>query len=146
MSSLRSSRQRLHGRSWELRASSVVASWCHLSPAFRLVSTSRVSRSSDTAPNHDHAKISGAISGGSGGGPLAGLKVLEIGHLIAAPFCGFLLAYYGADVIKVESPLKGDPLRAWREIDTDGVSPWFRSLARNKRSVTIDLRREEGRE
>ncbi|KDN49218.1 CoA-transferase family III [Tilletiaria anomala UBC 951] len=80
------------------------------------------------------------------GGPLAGIKVLELGHLIAAPFCGFLLAYYGADVIKVEAPGKGDPLRVWRELDVDGVSPWFRSLARNKKSVTIDLRQEKGRE
>ncbi len=79
--------------------------------------------------------------------PLAGVRVLEIGHLIAAPYAGFLLAYYGADVIKVEAPGKGDPLRVWREVDPrDNTSPWFRSLARNKKSVTIDLRAESGRE
>jgi crotonobetainyl-CoA:carnitine CoA-transferase CaiB-like acyl-CoA transferase len=61
-------------------------------------------------------------------------------------FRRFLLGYYGAEVIKVEAPGKGDPLRVWREVDEDGVSPWFRSLARNKKSVTIDLRQEKGRE
>lgn len=45
----------------------------------------------------------------------------------------------------MEPPKTGDPLRVWRELDVDGVSPWFRSLGRNKKSVTIDLRREEGR-
>jgi len=53
--------------------------------------------------------------------------------------------HYGAEVIKVEPPLTGDPLRVWRERDVDGVSPWWRSIARNKKSVTIDLRQEEGR-
>lgn len=79
-------------------------------------------------------------------GPLSGIKVLELGQLIAGPFCGQLLAHFGADVIKVEPPGIGDPLRVWREVDEDGVSPWFRSIARNKRSVTLDLRKEQGRE
>lgn len=79
-------------------------------------------------------------------GPLSGIKVLELGQLIAGPFCGQLLAHFGADVIKVEPPGVGDPLRVWRELDEDGVSPWFRSIARNKRSVTLDLRKEKGRE
>ncbi|CAO1624144.1 unnamed protein product [Parajaminaea phylloscopi] len=79
-------------------------------------------------------------------GPLAGIKVLELGQLIAGPFCGQLLAHYGAEVIKVEPPRTGDPLRVWRELDEDGVSPWFRSLARNKKSITLDLRKESGRE
>lgn len=79
-------------------------------------------------------------------GPLAGIKVLEMGQLIAGPYCGQLLAHFGAQVIKLEPPGVGDPLRVWRELDAeDGVSPWFRSLARNKRSVTCDLRQEEGR-
>jgi crotonobetainyl-CoA:carnitine CoA-transferase CaiB-like acyl-CoA transferase len=77
--------------------------------------------------------------------PLAGVKVLELGQLIAGPFCGQLLAHFGADVIKVEPPGAGDPLRVWRELDVDGVSPWFRSIARNKRSITLDLRQEKGR-
>ena len=53
--------------------------------------------------------------------------------------------HYGAEVIKVEPPNGGDPLRVWRELDIDGVSPWFRSLGRNKKSVTIDLRTDKGR-
>ncbi len=55
-------------------------------------------------------------------------------------------SHYGAEVIKVEPPNVGDPLRVWRELDVDGVSPWWRSIARNKKSVTIDLRKDEGRE
>ena len=53
--------------------------------------------------------------------------------------------HYGAEVIKVEPPNVGDPLRVWRERDLDGVSPWWRSIARNKKSVTIDMRTEQGR-
>lgn len=56
-----------------------------------------------------------------------------------------MLAYYGAEVIKVEPPNGGDPLRGWRGLDKDGVSPWFRSLGRNKKSVAVDLRKPEGR-
>ncbi|PHZ14122.1 CoA-transferase family III [Rhizopus microsporus ATCC 52813] len=77
--------------------------------------------------------------------PLEGIRVLELGQLIAGPFCGSILGYYGADVIKIEPPNTGDPLRKWRGLDKDGQSPWFRSLARNKKSVCIDLRSEEGR-
>ena len=54
--------------------------------------------------------------------------------------------HFGAEVIKVEPPHTGDALRVWRELDVDGTSPWFRSLARNKKSVTIDMRKEEGRQ
>jgi crotonobetainyl-CoA:carnitine CoA-transferase CaiB-like acyl-CoA transferase len=53
--------------------------------------------------------------------------------------------HFGAEIIKVEPPRSGDPLRVWRELDVDGTSPWFRSLARNKKSVAIDMRKEEGR-
>jgi len=53
--------------------------------------------------------------------------------------------HFGAEVIKVEPPNGGDPLRVWRELDVDGTSPWFRSIGRNKKSVTIDMRKEEGR-
>ncbi|KAI0740843.1 CoA-transferase family III [Earliella scabrosa] len=77
--------------------------------------------------------------------PLHGVRVLEVGQVIAGPFCGQLLGHYGAEVIKVEPPNVGDPLRVWRERDADGVSPWWRSIARNKKSVTIDMRKEEGR-
>ncbi|CAL1711666.1 unnamed protein product [Somion occarium] len=78
--------------------------------------------------------------------PLAGVRVLELGQVVAGPFCGQLLGHFGAEIIKVEPPNVGDPLRVWRELDVDGVSPWWRSIARNKKSVTIDLRKEEGRE
>ncbi|MEM6985214.1 MAG: CoA transferase [Pseudomonadota bacterium] len=78
-------------------------------------------------------------------GPLAGLRVLELGQLIAGPFCASLLAWFGADVIKVEPPGAGDPLRNWRELDETGTSWWWYSIARNKRSVAIDLRTETGR-
>jgi hypothetical protein len=53
--------------------------------------------------------------------------------------------HFGAEIIKVEPPKRGDPLRVWREVDVDGTSPWFRSIGRNKKSVTIDMRKEEGR-
>lgn len=58
----------------------------------------------------------------------------------------FPSSQFGAEVIKVEPPNSGDPLRVWRELDVDGTSPWFRSIARNKKSVAIDLRKPEGRE
>ncbi|KAG9312266.1 L-carnitine dehydratase/bile acid-inducible protein F [Chiua virens] len=77
--------------------------------------------------------------------PLSGVRVLELGQLIAGPFCGQLLGHFGAEVIKIEPPSVGDPLRTWRELDVDGVSPWFRSLGRNKKNMTIDLRQDEGR-
>lgn len=77
--------------------------------------------------------------------PLDGIRVLEVGQLLAGPFAGSMLAYYGAEVIKVESPGKGDPLRQWRELDDDGTSWWWRSLGRNKKCITADLRSEEGR-
>ncbi|TCD61624.1 hypothetical protein EIP91_008148 [Steccherinum ochraceum] len=78
--------------------------------------------------------------------PLAGVRVLEVGQVIAGPFCGQLLGHFTAEIIKVEPPGVGDPLRVWRERDVDGVSPWWRSIGRNKKSVTIDMRKEEGRE
>ncbi|EKM53701.1 uncharacterized protein PHACADRAFT_125618 [Phanerochaete carnosa HHB-10118-sp] len=86
------------------------------------------------------------VSGQKADLPLSGVRVLEIGQVIAGPFCGQLLGHFGAEVIKVEPPNVGDPLRVWRELDVDGVSPWWRSIARNKKSVTIDMRKEEGRE
>lgn len=77
--------------------------------------------------------------------PLSGIRVLELGQLIAGPYCGTILGYFGAQVIKIEPPKVGDPLRVWRHLDSDGQSPWFRSLGRNKKSVCIDLRTEKGR-
>lgn len=78
--------------------------------------------------------------------PLSGIRVIEMGQLIAGPFAGSVLAYFGADVVKVEPPGKGDPLRGWRKLDDDGTSWWWHSIGRNKKSVTINLREERGRE
>ena len=76
--------------------------------------------------------------------PLEGLRVIEMGQLLAGPFTGTILAYFGAEVIKVEPP-GGDPVRGWRVV-RDGTSLWYRSLGRNKKSVTLDLKSEQGRE
>ena len=78
--------------------------------------------------------------------PLDGIRVLELGQLLAGPFAGSILAYYGAEVIKVEPPGAGDPLRSWRILDEDGTSYWWRSLGRNKKCITANLRKEKGRE
>ncbi|EHJ94869.1 CaiB/BaiF CoA transferase family protein [Vreelandella boliviensis] len=75
--------------------------------------------------------------------PLQGLKVLELGQLIAGPFATKLLGEFGADVIKIEPPGTGDPLRKWRMIE-DGTSLWWHVQTRNKRSMELDLRSEEG--
>ncbi|MCU5782963.1 CAIB/BAIF family protein [Alcanivorax balearicus MACL04] len=77
--------------------------------------------------------------------PLAGIRVVELGQLLAGPFAGTLLAYFGADVIKVEPP-GGDPIRRWRSLDDTDTSFWWRSLGRNKRSVTLDLKTDRGRQ
>jgi crotonobetainyl-CoA:carnitine CoA-transferase CaiB-like acyl-CoA transferase len=76
-------------------------------------------------------------------GPLAGYRVIELGQLLAGPFAGCMLAYFGAEVIKIEPPNGGDPIRRWREMRGD-TSLWWRSLARNKKSVTIDLKSARG--
>jgi crotonobetainyl-CoA:carnitine CoA-transferase CaiB-like acyl-CoA transferase len=77
-------------------------------------------------------------------GPLTGIKVLELGTLIAGPFCARMLAEFGADVIKIESPDGGDPIRTWRVLK-DGTSLWWSVQARNKKSVTLNLKSPEGR-
>lgn len=76
-------------------------------------------------------------------GPLAGVKVLELGTLIAGPFCSRMLAEFGADVIKIESPLGGDPLRQWRVLK-EGTSLWWSVQARNKKSLTLNMKSAEG--
>jgi formyl-CoA transferase len=78
-------------------------------------------------------------------GPLAGIRVLELGSFIAGPFAGQLLGDYGADVIKVESPGDGDPMRRWG-VTRDGDSLWWPTIGRNKRSVVLDLRQPRGKE
>jgi formyl-CoA transferase len=77
--------------------------------------------------------------------PLAGVRVLELGSLIAGPFCAKTLGDFGAEVIKVEPPGEGDPLRRWRKL-RNGTSLWWHVQSRNKKSVTCDLRRPEGQE
>jgi len=76
---------------------------------------------------------------------LSGIRVLEMGQLIAGPFAGQMLAAFGAEVIKIEPPGRGDPLRTWRVLDEQGISYWWRSIARNKKSLTLDLSDEQGR-
>lgn len=75
--------------------------------------------------------------------PLDGIRVLELGQLLAGPFAGTLLAYYGAEVIKVEPPNGGDQIRRWRVL-RNGTSLWWRSLGRNKKCITLDLKSEAG--
>lgn len=76
-------------------------------------------------------------------GPLAGIRVLELGTLIAAPFAARLMAEFGADVIKIEQPGQGDPLRKWRKLHR-GTSLWWYLQSRNKKSVALDLKSREG--
>ena len=70
---------------------------------------------------------------------LSGLRVLELGQLIAGPFAGSILAGFGAEVLKVEAPGRGDPIRNWRKLH-GGTSLWWRLMGRNKKSLTLDLR------
>lgn len=76
---------------------------------------------------------------------LAGLKVIEMGQLIAGPFASKLLGEFGAEVIKIEPPGIGDPLRKWRKIK-DGTSLWWHVQSRNKRSLTLDLKQPEAQD
>jgi formyl-CoA transferase len=78
-------------------------------------------------------------------GPLAGLKVVEMGQLIAGPFAAKTLAEFGADVVKIEQPGAGDPLRKWRMLK-NGTSVWWQVQSRNKRSVALDLKNAEAQE
>lgn len=77
--------------------------------------------------------------------PLAGVKVLELGNMIAAPFCTRILAEFGAEVVKVEDPKGGDQLRQWRKM-YKGTSLWWLAQARNKKSLAIDMRKPQGQE
>src|SRR6187551_985923 len=87
-------------------------------------------------------KTLAASTSAPGQGPLAGLKVLELGQLIAGPFAAKTLADFGADIIKIETPGAGDPLRKWRLLK-DGTSVWWQVQSRNKRSVALDLKSPE---
>ena len=77
-------------------------------------------------------------------GPLHGLRVLELGQLIAGPFCGQVLSDFGAEVVKVEPPGTGDALRQWGRTDAEGRPIWWSVIARGKRSITLDLRTPDG--
>jgi len=76
-------------------------------------------------------------------GALTGVRVIEMGQLIAGPFAGKTLGEFGAEVIKIEAPGKGDPLRSWR-LMKEGTSVWWQVQSRNKRSIALDLRKPEG--
>jgi formyl-CoA transferase len=78
-------------------------------------------------------------------GPLDGIRVLELGQLIAGPFASKMLAEFGAEVIKIEPPITGDPLRKWRMLH-EGTSVWWAAQSRNKRSLTLDLRQAAGQD
>ena len=84
-------------------------------------------------------------SSAASAGPLQGVRVIELGQLIAGPFCGKTLADFGAEVIKIEPPGKGDPLRKWRMLK-NGNSVWWEVQSRNKQSVTLDLTQPEGQD
>src|ERR1700730_205208 len=77
--------------------------------------------------------------------PLKGLKILEMGQLLAGPFASVLLAWFGADVIKIEPPGIGDPLRTWRKLH-NGTALWGYILGRNKKCITLNLRHPKGQE
>jgi formyl-CoA transferase len=79
-------------------------------------------------------------------GPLSDLRLIEMGTLLAGPFCGQLMGDFGAEVIKVEPPGKGDPMREWGQEKAHGMSLWWPVIARNKKSVTLNLREQEGQE
>ncbi len=85
------------------------------------------------------------MSSEESGGPLAGIRVLELGNFIAGPFAGQLLGDYGAEVLKVETPGQGDPMRSWG-LTRGGESLWWPAIARNKKSVAVDLRTAPGRD
>lgn len=76
--------------------------------------------------------------------PLEGIRVLEMGQLIAGPFCGQILADFGAEVVKIEAPKSGDAMRQWGNPAENGRTVWWSVIARNKKSLTLDLRTFEG--
>jgi formyl-CoA transferase len=79
-------------------------------------------------------------------GPLTGLRLIEMGQLLAGPFCGQLMADFGCEVIKIEQPKLGDPMREWGREKSGGKSLWWPVVARNKKSITLNARVPEGQE
>ena len=96
-----------------------------------------------SAARDDRAPSSHPSAAPQAGGPLTGVRVLELGSFVAGPFAGQLLGDYGADVIKVEPPGAGDRMRTWGHVH-DGEGLWWPTISRNKRSVAVDLRQPEG--
>ncbi len=97
-----------------------------------------------TEPDRTEPNIPGSQGVPQGTLPLGDLRVIELGQLLAGPFCGQLLGDFGADVIKVEDPGRGDPMRQWGREKPYGKSLWWPVVARNKKSVTANLRDTEG--
>ena len=79
-------------------------------------------------------------------GPLADLRLIELGALLAGPFCGQLMADFGAEVIKVEAPDRPDPMRDWGQEKAHGMSLWWPVISRNKKAITLNLREKEGQD
>ncbi|WP_417562868.1 CaiB/BaiF CoA transferase family protein [Microbacterium sp.] len=94
--------------------------------------------------NHDDVGGAEAPGDERAGMPLEDLRVIEMGQLLAGPFCGQLLGDFGADVIKIEQPDAGDPLREWGQAKAGGNSLWWPVVGRNKRTITLNLRTEDG--
>jgi formyl-CoA transferase len=86
------------------------------------------------------------MAGDKNTGPLSDIRVVEMGQLLAGPFCGQLLADFGAEVLKIEPPGVGDPLREWGQEKANGKSLWFPVVGRNKKSITLNLRTKKGQE
>ena len=93
----------------------------------------------------DTLEVIPAISGGAGGGALDGIRVIDLTRALAGPYCTLMLGDHGADVIKVEIPGTGDETREWAPPHINGVSAYYLSINRNKRSITIDLKHPEGK-
>src|SRR4051812_15150952 len=111
----------------------------------RLAGTAQVRRDRMTSAD-DNAERSDEEKRRMTAGALDGIRVLELGTLIAGPFAGRLLGDMGADVIKVEAPGAPDPLRTWGQAEVDGHHVFWTVHARNKRAITLDLRQPRGRE
>ena len=99
-----------------------------------------------TSDQEDRAAMTAAEPTSDEALPLRDVRVIEMGHLIAGPFCGSLLADLGAEVIKIENPDGGDPMRRWGTSQSEPDSLWWPIIGRNKKSVTVDLHLESGRQ
>ena len=127
---------------WQLRKTA----FCRLSTLLHHASSVRVAHRTSGAPTgNDKMQETMNKSPQLQAGALAGVRVVEMGQLIAGPFAGKTLGEFGAEVIKIEAPGAGDPLRNWRMIK-EGTSVWWQVQSRNKKSVALDLRQAQGQE